>query len=80
MSRKTAREKLERALTVSFVLPEKANELLDQYREELRKEWAEELELFVRQVERPTEVGCHRHWFVFALNRAADKIKERWDK
>jgi hypothetical protein len=71
---RTARQRIERAFHVSFKLPEQAAALLDDYRAEVRAEYAAELSAAVRSVPVPTEAGRHWHWVSFAFNRAADTI------
>jgi len=80
MSRKdwTARQHIERAFHVSFMLPEQAAQLLDEYRAEVRAEAFQEAVDFVRSGPVPKESGRHWHWYQFALNRAADRLKERF--
>jgi hypothetical protein len=44
MSKRTARQEIERAFHVSFKLPEQAAELLDAYRAEIREQVAAEID------------------------------------
>lgn len=78
MRRKTARERIERAFYVSFILPEQAAKLLDEYRDEVIAQERKEMSCKVRSIRYPPDAGKNWHWFVFAINRAADFIEGRY--
>jgi hypothetical protein len=67
---RTAREELERAMWVSFKLPEQADALLDAYRLEVLKEAASIVELT------PCPVNETSNWHIYAtvLKRAAYRL------
>lgn len=61
---------------MSFKLPEQTAELLDSYRAEVRAEMLEEVLAIVNGVPTPPEAGFDGHWFTFARNRVALRLKE----
>lgn len=73
------RERIERAFHVSFILPDRAAQLLDAYRDQVRQELLEEVLAEVRTTLDPPDARHNWHWFSFARNRIARRLVERFD-
>lgn len=71
---KTAREKLQQAMNVSFKLPEETAELLDQHEAEVTVRVLAEAALKIHTTPVDTRMGKYWHWYRFGLNRAAQRI------
>ncbi|MFF0409110.1 hypothetical protein ACFYUY_01575 [Kitasatospora sp. NPDC004745] len=73
-SKRTPRERIERAFHVSFMLPEQAAQLLDEYAAQVRDAaFAEGAEL-IQALPPAAHTGPDQHWYRFGQSRAASAL------
>ncbi|MEV7770526.1 hypothetical protein [Kitasatospora sp. NPDC086791] len=73
-SKRSPRERIERAFHVSFLLPAQAAELLDEYAAQVREETLAEAVAVIHRLPSLPAAGADQHWYRFGQNRAATAL------